>query len=60
MSAAVKGNLALAKSLVDQGAAVNQATTSGRTPLMIAAEKGHLEVAQFLVDQGGSSQSGYK
>ena len=43
--------------MVDQGAAVNQATADGRTPLWIAAQAGHLAVVACLQKAGASLEA---
>jgi uncharacterized protein len=48
MAAAIMGNLALCKQLVDKGADVNK---PGWAPLHYASTKGHVEVMRFLLDE---------
>lgn len=43
-------SLACARMLLEQGADVEMAGKSGRTPLMIALSRGHFTFAQMLVD----------
>lgn len=50
--AALNGDLALAKLLVDNRADVNAASTNGYAPLHLAMAGGHLEVARLLLDRG--------
>ncbi len=45
----------MAKFLLGQGAAVNQATQNGATPLYLAAQKGHTETAKLLLEQARQS-----
>lgn len=46
------GHLAVAKLLLDKGAAINQSNRNGWTPLMGAASKGSLELAKLLLKNG--------
>ena len=48
MMAALKGNLELARKLIDRGADVNK---TGWTPLHYAATNGHLPLIELLLDQ---------
>ena len=52
-SAAQRGNLALVRQALQNGADVNGADL-GWTPLHYACWKGHLEVARFLLDSGAT------
>jgi ankyrin repeat protein len=47
-AAAQNGDAAMARDLLDHGAAVDPATEDGRTALTIAEEQGHDEVAALL------------
>ncbi|KAL3084453.1 hypothetical protein niasHS_009224 [Heterodera schachtii] len=53
-----KGDFALCKFLVDNGANVNQNTTDDSnchvTPLHIACAKGHLQIVKLLVEEGNA------
>ncbi|KAL3123538.1 hypothetical protein niasHT_006617 [Heterodera trifolii] len=51
-----KGDLALCKFLVDNGANVNQKTSGGDqlTPLLIACAKGNLQIVKLLVEEGNA------
>ena len=46
------GHLEVVKSLLEAGAAVDQAGCYGITPLLMASENGHLEVVKALLDAG--------
>jgi transglutaminase-like putative cysteine protease len=46
------GDLARAKSLIEEGAGVNAEDFGGETPLHIAAAKGHKEIAELLIAKG--------
>jgi hypothetical protein len=50
--AAQNGHLAVAQSLVEQGANVNQTDGQGFSPLYKAALNGHVELARLLIDHG--------
>ncbi|MBX2885378.1 MAG: ankyrin repeat domain-containing protein [Granulosicoccus sp.] len=52
MSACKKGDLDLARRLLDLGADVNAKTQTNGTPFMFAVLGGHLEVARSLLDNG--------
>nr|XP_054775090.1 ankyrin repeat, SAM and basic leucine zipper domain-containing protein 1-like [Lytechinus pictus] len=52
LKAVRNGHLDEVRSLVSQGADVNQGKAEGWTPLMIAAKTGRVEVLMFLIDQG--------
>lgn len=47
--AAWDGNLAIVKSLLDQGADVNVRDKHGATALLYAAQRGHVEIIQVLL-----------
>ncbi|KAL3104859.1 hypothetical protein niasHT_020425 [Heterodera trifolii] len=50
-----KGDFALCKFLVENGANVNQTTVSGHvTPLLIACAEGHLQIVKLLVEEGNA------
>ncbi|KAL3081258.1 hypothetical protein niasHS_012362 [Heterodera schachtii] len=53
---AKKGDFALCKFLVENGANVNQKTTvsSQVTPLLIACAEGHLQIVKLLVEEGNA------
>jgi uncharacterized protein len=51
LRASSKGDLATVKKLVGEGANVNEADSSGRTPLIEAAWGGHLDVMKYLIDK---------
>lgn len=50
--AAEKGNLQLAKLLLEQGAVINKTTSFGLTALHYAVSGNHLEVVQLLIARG--------
>ena len=53
MAAALSGNLALARLLLDRGADPNtRATLSGQTALMWAASQQHHEIVRLLIERG--------
>ena len=52
MAAAASGSLENVKLLVEAGARVNQAMSSGATALSFAVTNNHLEVARYLISQG--------
>lgn len=52
--AALEGNIAAAKELLDQSADVNLADCDGFTPLHYAAQGYHRELARLLLDHGAT------
>ncbi|MEZ0223521.1 MAG: ankyrin repeat domain-containing protein [Alphaproteobacteria bacterium] len=48
--AAIRGDLAETKRLIEAGAEIESRNTSGHTPLMLAAAGGHVDVAAALLD----------
>lgn len=52
LAAAVKGDVATVKGLLDKGVNVNAKDNLGRTALTEAAYFGHTEVAKLLIDRG--------
>lgn len=52
LAAARKGDAAVVKQLLDQGANVNAKNRYGSTPLFFACDRGHFEVAKLLVERG--------
>src|SRR5262245_6479726 len=52
LTAALKGDLSAAQTLLKQEANVNAANEDGTTPLFIAAEKGHQDIVALLLDNG--------
>ena len=46
------GDVARVRSLIEDGADVNDENTGGETPLYVAAAKGHKEVAELLIAKG--------
>lgn len=50
--AALNGNEAIVKQLVEAGINVNAADQENRTALMYASFNGHTEIVQFLIDSG--------
>jgi uncharacterized protein len=52
IEAANRGDLAMAKALLDKGADVNAKGAHGETPLMLAAEEGFLGQAKLLLERG--------
>lgn len=43
--------------LLEFGAAVNSATSTGRTPLLVAATQGHLDILKILLQHGALTLS---
>ena len=60
MAACLKGHLATAKVLIENGAQINH---SGWTPLLYAAFEGHTDVIKYLIEKGadknGLAPNGY-
>ncbi len=52
---AQKGQLEIAKLLIDSGAKVNQKNEDDETPLYGAAKYGHLEITKLLIDFGADA-----
>jgi len=52
LDAAIKGDTAAVKALLDRGVNVNTRDPDGRTPLTEAAYYGHTEIARLLLDHG--------
>lgn len=52
IDAAVAGDAAAVKSLLDRGVSPNTSDPDGRTPLIEAAYYGHTEIAKLLLDHG--------
>jgi ankyrin repeat protein len=50
--ASVEGNIERVKSLVQQGADVNEKLSTGVTPIMFACRSGTMDIVEFLVEQG--------
>jgi ankyrin repeat protein len=60
--AAIKGNKEIVELLLNHGARVNTADSSGNTPLYYAGKYGHKDIAQLLVSNGaiaGSVEENY-
>jgi len=51
-SAAARGDVAQATSLLDQGAVIDARDEAGRTPLMLAVTQGQLEIVRLLLARG--------
>lgn len=51
-SAVDQGDLSKVKSMVEQGADMNEVDKNGATPLMYAAQDGHMAIVRYLVEQG--------
>ncbi len=51
-SAAFRGNVVAVRTLISQGAGVNEQDTYGSTALMAAALEGYAEVVEILIDAG--------
>ena len=49
-----KGNVELARFLLDNGAAVDWANKNGQTPLYTACVKGHVDAARLLLERGAA------
>ena len=49
-----KGNVELARFLLDNGAAVDRANKNGQTPLYTACVKGHVDAARLLLERGAA------
>jgi ankyrin repeat protein len=54
MFAALNGNLALTKSLLDRGSDVEYSNPNGINALIVAASKNHTEAALLLLDRGAN------
>ena len=54
LRACAKGDLAAVKKFIADGAEVNAADNSGRTPIIEAAWAGHLDVVKCLVEKGAA------
>ena len=52
--AAQKGETETAKTLLEQGAKIDETNVDGYTPLMLACFFGHLETAKLLVEKGAA------
>jgi len=52
LAATRKGDLALVKQLLDEGANVNARTRYDSTPLFFACDRGHIEIARLLIERG--------
>jgi uncharacterized protein len=50
--AVASGDVALVKTLLDEGANLDGTSKSGATLLMLAANRGHLEVVKLLIEKG--------
>ncbi len=55
LHAAMCGNAARVRFLLERGAAVDQGNAWGCTPLMHASENGHLETVRALLERGGAA-----
>lgn len=51
-AAAALGHKSIARTLIGDGAALNDPDILGNTPLMVAAHGGHLPIARALIDAG--------
>jgi hypothetical protein len=58
MRASYWGHLAVARWLVDKGAAINKRDNAGRTALYCACSHGHAPVVRFLVEKGADPSIG--
>lgn len=57
MLAAISGNKATVKVLLDKGADAKAASTNGRTAMLMAESLGHAEVIKLLQDAGASRET---
>lgn len=53
--AAKKGDVTQVKTLIEEGANINEQDAKGRTPLHWATEKGHPEVVEALIEAGADT-----
>ena len=53
--AAVRGDAAVLRDLIDRGVDVDSLDRYGQTALMLAARSGHLEAARVLVQAGDTT-----
>ena len=53
-AASQKGHVAVARELLNRGAAVDARNTENTTPLIIACVAGHLEVAKLLISRAAN------
>lgn len=57
MLAALEGNTAVARLLLERGAAVDAVNDFGETALSLAAHKGHLPLVRMLLEHGASPEA---
>lgn len=56
-AAAMKGEVAIARALLDAGAAIEGENTGGRTPLMFAAMFGRADAVELLLERGADPRA---
>ncbi|MFM8552407.1 MAG: ankyrin repeat domain-containing protein, partial [Nitrospiraceae bacterium] len=56
--AAHRGDLQAVRTLVEQGAPINERSSANAPPLQNAAAQGHVEVVKFLLDRGADINAG--
>lgn len=54
MFAARRGDLAMARLLLDHGAAIDDVAADGSTPLLVATVRGHVPLALLLLERGAA------
>lgn len=59
MGAVAEGHTEIARLLIDAGAAVNEVSEFGHTPLVVAASRGHNDAVRLLLEAGASVNIDY-